>query len=90
MFVYGSVLPFLGSRYEFWRRSLYWVGLPLASLGLAIGFALASGIHDWTLYAVLPRDAGVRAAELRELHTGLCCALLMVECLVSGGFSKTH
>ncbi|MDH3201287.1 MAG: hypothetical protein OEM15_10390 [Myxococcales bacterium] len=80
MFVYGSVLPFLARRYEFWRRSLYWFGLPLASLGLAIGFALASGVHDWTLYAVLPSGAGVRAAELREFLTALCCALLMIEC----------
>lgn len=81
MFIYGALLPFLASRYEFWRRSLYWVGLPLASLGLAIGFALASGIHDWSLYAVLPSGAGIRAAELREPLTALCCALLMVECV---------
>jgi len=80
MFVYGSVLPFVASRYEFWKRSLSWIGLPLASLGLAVGFALSSGIHDWTLYAVLPRGAGVRAAELREFLTALCCALLMFEC----------
>jgi hypothetical protein len=81
MFVYGAVLPLLAKRYDFWRRSLYWVGLPLASLGLAVGFALASGIHEWTLYAVLPREAGVRAAELREVLTALCCGLLTVECL---------
>lgn len=81
MLVYGSVLPFLSRRYDFWRRSLYWVGLPLASLGLAVGFALASGVHDWTLYAVFPRNAGVRAAELREFLTALCCSLLMLESL---------
>jgi hypothetical protein len=79
MFAYGAVLPFLGNRYEFWRRSLYWVGLPLASIGLAIGFALASSVHGWTLYAVLSPKAGVRAAELREFLTALCCALVMVE-----------
>lgn len=81
MFVYGALLPFLGNRYEFWRRSLYWLGLPLASIGLAVGFALASSVHGWTLYAVLPPEAGVRAAELREFLTALCCALLMVESL---------
>lgn len=79
MFAYGSMLPFLSRRYDFWRRSLYWTGLPLASLGLAVGFALASGVHDWTLYSVFPRNAGVRAAELREFLTALCCSVLMIE-----------
>jgi len=79
MFVYGAAIPFLVARSEFWRRAIYWTGLPVASLGLAIGFGLASATHDWSLYAVLPGSKSVRGAELREALTALCCLLAMLE-----------
>ncbi|MBJ22494.1 MAG: hypothetical protein CL933_24045 [Deltaproteobacteria bacterium] len=78
VFVYGSILPMLGARVVFFRRAWHWIGLPIASLGLAIGFALASGIHEWTIYRFLP-EAELRAAEVRELLAGCCFLLLMIE-----------
>lgn len=76
--VYGALLPLLAGRFTFWRRALRWFGLPIASVGLAICFALASGIHDWTIYRFAPR-LELRAAELRELLTGACFFLLALE-----------
>ncbi len=77
--VYGAVLPFLVWRYRCWRQLTGWLGLPLASTGLAIGFLLVSGIHDWTVYRVLPASSGVRAPELRELLSAFCFVLLIAE-----------
>ncbi|MFT4511853.1 MAG: hypothetical protein ACI91B_000536 [Planctomycetota bacterium] len=87
VFLYGTVLPLLAGRVVFWRRALRWLGLPIASMGLAIGFAVASGIHDWTLYWVLP-ETELRAAELRELLTGVCFFLLTLESLKVASFAK--
>lgn len=78
VFVYGSFLPLLCTKYDFIRRSCHWIGLPIASVGLAIGFALASGIHEWTIYRFLP-ETELRAAEVRELLAGFCFFLLMLE-----------
>jgi hypothetical protein len=77
--VYGALLPFLAWRYRFWRQVTGWLGLPLASTGLAIGFLLVSGIHDWTVYSILPDSSGVRAPELRELLSAFCFVLLVAE-----------
>ncbi len=77
--IYGALLPFLAWRYRFWRQVTGWLGLPLASTGLAIGFLLVSGIHDWTVYRILPDSSGVRAPELRELLSAFCFVLLIAE-----------
>ena len=77
--VYGVLLPALAHRYEFWRRSLNWTGLPLASPGLMIGFGLSSALHKWVFSDIWIR-AGLRAEELRETLTALCFMLVMIEC----------
>jgi hypothetical protein len=56
--------------------------LPVASIGLAIGFFLISLLHDWTVYALIP-SSSLRIAELRELLTGLAFLLLMRESMKS-------
>jgi hypothetical protein len=78
VFVYGCLLPVLGTQYDFMRRACHWVGFPIASMGLAIGFALASGVHEWTIYRFLP-ETQLRAAEVRELLAGIGFLLLMLE-----------
>ena len=84
VFIYGGLLPLLTRRYEFWRRATAWLGLPIATIGLAIGFILVSTIHDWTLYRIVPYTSEVRAAELRELLSAFCFSLFMLEVWVVG------
>lgn len=77
--VYGAVLPILAATSDFWRRALHWVGLPLASEGLAIGFLIASLMHDFVFVRIMSVPPALRVAELRELVTGVCFLLMMVE-----------
>jgi hypothetical protein len=77
--VYGAILPILTATSDFWRRALHWVGLPLASEGLAIGFLIASVMHDFTFARIMTTAPALRVAELRELVTGVCFLLMMVE-----------
>lgn len=75
---YGAVVPILANRSKLFHRLFDMAGLPIASLGLAVGFALASALHDWTLYSVLPKTH-LRIAETRELLCALGFLLLMIE-----------
>ncbi len=78
VFVFGAVLPLLAARYGIWRRALHRAGVPLASQGLALGFLLASALHEWTVGALLA-PAPLRIAEIREFVVGACFLLLMIE-----------
>jgi len=78
VFVYGVLLPILAYRYTAFANIAFWVGLPVASLGLALGWAVASGLHDWTVYRVLEKTP-LRVAEFREMISALGFLLLMVE-----------
>lgn len=79
IFLWGCVLP-LGAAYN---RPLHnfcdKIGLPLASPGLAVAFGVASLLHPWTVYRILPYTA-VRIPEFRELLSGVGLALLMWQC----------
>jgi hypothetical protein len=75
---YGTLLPLIAARYPFWRRALHWLGLPIASVGLALSFAVVSCIHDWMLAPLRP-PIELPGAEIRELLTSLCLLLLLVE-----------
>lgn len=79
VFVYGVVFPVLNWKYPFFRRLFDYVGLPIASLGLAVGFLAISGIHEWTVGRVMGRLHGLRVAELRELLSAIGFLLLLVE-----------
>jgi len=79
VFGYGALLPLVCLRYPFCRRALDWIGLPVATAGLAVGFLLVSTLHDWSVYRVLPTTAGLRVAEMRELLSVFGFSLLMYE-----------
>lgn len=76
--LYGVIMPILACRSQFFHRLFDLTGLPIASLGLAAGFALVSVFHDWTVYAVLPKTL-LRIGESREFLSGLCFLILMIE-----------
>ncbi|MEE9429075.1 MAG: hypothetical protein V3V25_13110 [Paracoccaceae bacterium] len=78
VFLYGVLLPILVRRYTAFANLAFWTGLPVASLGLALGWAAASGLHDWTVYYVLPKTP-LRVAEAREMISALGFFLLMLE-----------
>lgn len=83
VFFFGVVLTALRSAHPFWDRLFRKIGLPTASIGLAIGFFLISLLHDWTVYALIP-SSSLRIAELRELLTALAFLLLMRESMRLG------
>jgi len=77
--VYGFVLPVLRETNLFCRKLFHFIGLPLPSVGLAIGFLLVSMLHDWTVYRVFDPLPTLRIAELREFLSALGFALVMYE-----------
>jgi hypothetical protein len=80
-FIYGGLLPFLANRSLIVRNLCARIGLPIASLYLAVGFCLASLIHDWTIYRLIETGT-LRAADLRELLSSVFYSLLMLETLL--------
>jgi hypothetical protein len=80
IFVYGALLPLLAAVYPSLRRLCAYLGLPMASPGLAAAFLVASLVHEWTIFRVLPKSH-FRPAEIRELASSMGLALLMWETL---------
>jgi len=78
VFIYGALIPFLAIRNPFILRLFDLTGLPLASLGLSIGFVMTSLLHNWTVYSLLERTP-LRIAETRELLSALGFLILMIE-----------
>lgn len=78
VFIYGAVLPLMASRFPPVNYVAAATRLPVASLGLAAGFATISLMHDWTVYLVVA-DNGWRVAEFRELLSALGFVLLILE-----------
>ena len=78
VFIYGAIIPFLAIRNPFILRLFDLTGLPLASLGLSIGFVMTSLLHNWTVYSLLERTP-LRIAETRELLSALGFLILMIE-----------
>ncbi len=87
-FFYGVILPAMNSIYEFWRRLFSKFGLPIPSIGLAIGFLFISLMHDWTIYKIFP-PAGYCIDTLRECLSSIAFLMLMCES-ASFGFMKRY
>lgn len=79
VFIYGFILPLLAHINVFYYKLFDLMGLPIGSLGLAIGFFMISMLHPWTVYWILTPAAGLKIEELRELFTALAFSLLMYE-----------
>ena len=81
IFTWGCILPFLAYSNLFCRKLFSWIGIPIASPGLAIGFLLVSMFQRWILYGFLAEPPNFRVEELRELFSVIALTLLMYESL---------
>lgn len=78
-FCWGVILPILYRALADVRRVVVATGLPLPSAGLAVGMFLASLMQEPVVNAFMTPAGGLRVAEMRELLSTLCFALLMIE-----------
>ena len=79
-FFYGVILPAMNSIYPFWNRLFSKFGLPIASIGLAIGFFFISLMHNWTINIIFSQAGyGNAIDEVRELLTSIAFLMLMRE-----------
>ncbi|MBI4536236.1 MAG: hypothetical protein HY708_08150, partial [Ignavibacteriae bacterium] len=79
VFVYGCVLPVLKHSFAFFRKLFGFIGIPIPSPGLAVGFLIISMIHSWTVYELVAPMPFLRIAELREFLTAIGFSVLMYE-----------
>lgn len=79
VFMYGAAIPVIAKISPFIKKMLYKLGIPVASLGLALAFFISSCIHNWTVGRVISAPTGLRYAEMREFLTGIMFVLLMIE-----------
>ena len=69
-----------GQQREVLFRSRPAAGLPIPSLGLALGFLPISLTHSWTVGAVVESTVVLRMAELREFLVAIAFLMLALEC----------
>ncbi len=80
VFAVGCLLPFLCLRIGLLSKLIALLGMPLASIRLAVGFGIASlAFHTWSLFRFLPNTSGVRLPEVRELLVSVCLLVLVVD-----------
>ena len=79
IFIYGFVLPLFAHSSSFCRKLFDFFGIPIASLGLAIGFLMVSMLQSWIAGAFIAFPPGFRIEELRELLTAIALSVLMWE-----------
>lgn len=77
--IYGFVLPFVAHFKVFYRKLFDFMGVPIASLDLAIGFLIVSMHQRWIVYFFISPPPGFRIEELRELLVAIALSLLMYE-----------
>jgi hypothetical protein len=77
--LYGVLLPILVQFNAFARKFFDLIGLPVASLGLALGFLMASLLQRWIVYKFVLPPPEFRIEELREMLVMLALSLLMFE-----------
>lgn len=79
VFLFGAVVPVVCAKWPEGYRLMWRLGLPVASLGLAMGFLMLSLLHDWTIGRMGSSWNSIRVAEMRELAAGLAFLLLALE-----------
>jgi len=81
VFIVGFAVPFITRYNQFIKRLWRYLSLPIASLGLALGFLIISLMHRYTIYKIFNEQPYLRIAELRELLTSIALLFLMIESL---------
>jgi hypothetical protein len=79
MLTYGILFPLLQRCYPSWRAIFSMLGLPLPSLGLATGIALAALLHKRIIWRIIPTSSGILVGEFRETIMSLALLLMMLE-----------
>jgi len=78
VFLYGYVLAVLYRLHLFFYNLFNYLKIPIASLGLALGFLLVSTYHDWTV-AYFINEKWKVVPEIREFLTASLFVILMLE-----------
>ncbi|WP_323844202.1 hypothetical protein [Microbulbifer magnicolonia] len=78
VFCYGFLVPALASISPVFYNLMDRFGIPIASMGLAIGFLGVSLFHDFIFWRWFS-PWGLRIAELRELLSSLGILLILLE-----------
>lgn len=83
VFVYGFIFPMAAHASSFIRKLFDMIGLPLPTIGLAVGFMVTSLIHKWTVGWLISGQYAlsykVNISELRELLAAVAFGLLAFE-----------
>jgi hypothetical protein len=79
-FVYGVAFPLLCAYHWFWARLFATIGMPIPSLGLALGLLPIVLTHSWTVGTVVEPSVVLRIAELREFLVAIGFLMLTLEC----------
>lgn len=79
IFIYGFIMPVISQLTLFSHKFFDYLGIPIASPGLAVGFLVASLHHQWIATLFTERPLGFRIAELRELLVAIALFMLMLE-----------
>jgi len=79
VFIYGTVMPYVAYINKFFHKFFDYIGIPIASLGLALGFLIITMMQSWTVYRIVEPLPHLRMPELRELYTAIAFSLLMYE-----------
>ena len=79
IFIYGVVMPVASYISRFSRNFFDYMGIPIASPGLTVGFLIVSLHHRWIYHHLIAEPPNFRLEELRELLTAIALFALMVE-----------
>lgn len=86
--VWGIALPIAYSVSATIRRLVRVLGIPIPSLGLAIGMGVAAFTREQTIWPLITPTVGMRAAEIREFLSAVALYLLMRETRITFGVTN--
>ena len=76
-FLWGCVVPFMFHFSTLNAQIIRWIGLPVPSIGLAIGMLLITFYQDKVLFLFIDGLRGLRIPEVRELLSATAFLLMM-------------
>jgi hypothetical protein len=78
-FLWGCMVPLLNHVSGFFRQVFRMIGLPVASVGLAVGMLVTTLFQGQIVFRFTDGIPGLRLPELRELLSAMAFFLLMLE-----------